>query len=99
MTDSFILADAPSGAGSMSTATSQFFTVEPNTAPVPAEERAKQLIDPGFGKVFTDHMAIAQYDEGIGWHDARITARRAIDMNPASSVLHYAQEIFEGLKA
>src|SRR5205085_11893490 len=46
MTDSFILADAPSGAGSMSTAKSHVFTFEPNAAPVPAEERAKQLIDP-----------------------------------------------------
>ena len=98
MTDSFLLADAPSGTGSMSTADS-LFTLEPNQAPVAPEERAKLLVDPGFGKVFTDHMAIAQYDEGIGWHDAKITARRAIDMSPASSVLHYAQEIFEGLKA
>jgi branched-chain amino acid aminotransferase len=99
MTDSFLLAGAPSGTGSMPTADSQRFTFEPNPAPVAPEERAKQLIDPGFGKVFTDHMAIAQYDEGIGWHDAKITARRPIDMSPASSVLHYAQEIFEGLKA
>ena len=99
MTDSFLLAGAPSGTGSMPTADSQLFTFEPNSAPVAPEERAKQLIDPGFGKVFTDHMAIAQYDEGIGWHDAKITARRAIEMSPASSVLHYAQEIFEGLKA
>ncbi len=98
MTDSFLLADAPSGTGSMSTADS-LFTLEPNHAPVAPEERAKLLVDPGFGKVFTDHMAIAQYDEGIGWHDAKITARRTIDMSPASSVLHYAQEIFEGLKA
>jgi len=75
------------------------FALEPNPSPVPAGERAKQLIDPGFGRVFTDHMAIAQYDEGVGWHDAKITARRALTMDPAASVLHYAQEIFEGLKA
>ena len=75
------------------------FVLEPHPEPVPPEERAKRLIDPGFGRVFTDHMAIAQYDEGIGWHDARITARQALTMDPASSVLHYAQEIFEGLKA
>jgi branched-chain amino acid aminotransferase len=75
------------------------FVLDPNPNPVSAEERARQLIDPGFGRVFTDHMAIAQYDEGIGWHDARITARHALTMDPASSVLHYAQEIFEGLKA
>lgn len=75
------------------------FRVEPNPNPVSVEERAKQLIDPGFGRVFTDHMAIAQYDEGVGWHDARITTRQALTMDPAASVLHYAQEIFEGLKA
>ncbi len=75
------------------------FLFEPNPDPVAPEERAKQLIDPGFGKVFTDHMAIAQYDEGIGWHDLRITARHTLVMDPAASVLHYAQEIFEGLKA
>ena len=75
------------------------FVFEPNPDPVPAEERAKQLVDPGFGRVFTDHMAIAQYDEGVGWHDAKITARKPLTMDPAASVLHYAQEIFEGLKA
>jgi branched-chain amino acid aminotransferase len=75
------------------------FLLDPNPNPAPPEERAKQLIDPGFGKVFTDHMAIAHYDEGIGWHDAKITARHSIAMDPAASVLHYAQEIFEGLKA
>ena len=83
----------------MSSAESQLFAFEPNTAPVAPEERAALLTDPGFGKVFTDHMAIAEYDEEKGWRDARITARRTIEMSPASSVLHYAQEIFEGLKA
>ncbi len=57
------------------------------------------LIDPGFGRVFTDHMAIIEYDEEDGWHDARITARQPFTMDPASPVLHYAQEIFEGMKA
>jgi branched-chain amino acid aminotransferase len=75
------------------------FVFEPNPAPVPPEERAKQLIDPGFGRVFTDHMAIARYDAEQGWHDARVTTRQALTMDPAASVLHYAQEIFEGLKA
>jgi len=75
------------------------FVLEPNPSPVSVEERAKLLIDPGFGRVFTDHMAIARYDAGQGWHDAKITARQALTMDPASSVLHYAQEIFEGMKA
>jgi branched-chain amino acid aminotransferase len=73
--------------------------IEPASEPVPAEERARLLIDPGFGRVFTDHMAIIEYDEKDGWHDARITARQPFTMDPASPVLHYAQEIFEGMKA
>ena len=73
--------------------------IEPVLDPVPAEERARLLIDPGFGRVFTDHMAIIEYDERDGWHDARITARQPFTMDPASPVLHYAQEIFEGMKA
>src|SRR3954471_7288600 len=73
--------------------------IEPSSKPVSAEERAKLLIDPGLGRVFTDHMAIIEYDEEDGWHDARITARQPFTMDPASPVLHYAQEIFEGMKA
>jgi branched-chain amino acid aminotransferase len=73
--------------------------VEPAARPVPAEERAKLLADPGFGRVFTDHMAIIEYNDREGWHDARITARHPFTMDPASPVLHYAQEIFEGMKA
>ena len=72
---------------------------EPAAKPVSAEERAKLLADPGFGRVFTDHMALIEYDEQKGWHGARITARHPFKMDPASPVLHYAQEIFEGMKA
>src|SRR5690349_11011431 len=75
------------------------FAFEPNAAPVPANDRAERLVNPGFGRVFTDHMAVIRYSDDKGWHDARITARAPIQMDPASSVLHYAQEIFEGLKA
>jgi branched-chain amino acid aminotransferase len=73
--------------------------IQPASAPVPADERARLLIDPGFGRVFTDHMAIIEYDEQHGWHGARVTARQPFTMDPASPVLHYAQEIFEGMKA
>jgi branched-chain amino acid aminotransferase len=72
---------------------------EPSSKPVPVEERALLLADPGFGRVFTDHMAMIEYDEEKGWHGARITARHPFTMDPASPVLHYAQEIFEGMKA
>lgn len=53
----------------------------------------------GFGNYFTDHMFIMNYDEGKGWHDARIVPYAPFEIDPASMVLHYAQEIFEGLKA
>ena len=70
--------------------------VEPAAKPFPAEERAKLLADPGFGRVFTDHMAIIEYDEKEGWHDARITARHPFTMDPPSPVLHSAHEFLEG---
>ncbi len=79
--------------------TNASFIVERNTQPVAVAERAKLLADPGFGRVFTDHMAIIRFKEGKGWHDARITARKPLLLDPASAVLHYAQEIVEGLKA
>ncbi|GGB20903.1 branched-chain-amino-acid aminotransferase [Sphingomonas metalli] len=75
------------------------FRHEAHQAPVAAAERAKRLIDPGFGRVFTDHMAVIRFSDEKGWHDAHITARAPLPVDPASSVLHYAQEIFEGLKA
>jgi branched-chain amino acid aminotransferase len=74
-------------------------TVEPSPQPVSPEERARLIEDPGFGRVFTDHMAMVRYSEGRGWHDARIAPRRPLEMQTTSSVLHYAQEIFEGMKA
>ena len=52
-----------------------------------------------FGQNFTDHMFIVDYDEGQGWHDPRIIPYGPLQMDPAAKVLHYAQEIFEGLKA
>lgn len=53
----------------------------------------------GFGKYFTDHMFMMDYEEGKGWHNAQILPYGPIMMDPASMVLHYAQETFEGLKA
>ncbi len=60
---------------------------------MPAEDKL------GFGKVFTDHMFIMDYDSTIGWYDARIVPFGRISLHPASTVLHYGAEIFEGLKA
>lgn len=75
------------------------FIVEKSSTPVAAADREKLLEDPGFGNLFTDHMVMIRYTEGKGWHDACVQKREPIAMDPASSVLHYAQEIFEGMKA
>jgi branched-chain amino acid aminotransferase len=75
------------------------FEIRPNPQPVSAADRAALLANPGFGRVFTDHMVTIRYADGKGWYDARVEARAPIPMDPATAVLHYAQEIFEGLKA
>ena len=53
----------------------------------------------GFGKYFTDHMFMMEYDGENGWHNARIVPFDYIPIHPASTVLHYGAEIFEGMKA
>ena len=53
----------------------------------------------GFGKIFTDHMFLMDYTAGEGWHDARIVPYAPLPLDPATVVFHYAQEIFEGMKA
>ena len=75
------------------------FTRLPHPAPVPGASRDQAIADPGFGKVFTDHMVSIDWREGDGWHNARLGPREPISLDPAAAVLHYAQEIFEGLKA
>lgn len=75
------------------------FQIHPNASPVSDAERAARIAAPGFGKVFTDHMVTIRYVEGQGWHDAKVHARAPLVLDPATAVLHYAQEIFEGLKA
>jgi branched-chain amino acid aminotransferase len=75
------------------------FARKPHPSPVAEDERRAMLLDPGFGRIFTDHMAVIRWSEAQGWHDAEITARTPLTFDPATAVLHYAQEIFEGLKA
>ena len=53
----------------------------------------------GFGQHMTDYMFVMKYDEQIGWHDAVIKPYGNFSLDPAAMVLHYGQEIFEGLKA
>lgn len=74
------------------------FTQLQHHNPVSDKERAERTADPGFGKTFTDHMVTIRYSEAKGWHDATIGPRGPLTLDPASAVLHYAQEIFEGLK-
>ncbi|OUE21501.1 Branched-chain-amino-acid aminotransferase [Clavibacter michiganensis] len=62
-------------------------------------EREAILADPGFGKHFTDHMVQIDWTLDAGWHDARVVPYGPLQLDPAASVLHYGQEIFEGMKA
>ena len=71
----------------------------PHPAPTPVAARTEILGNPGFGTNFSDHMVSIDWTEGAGWHDATVGPRQPIALDPAAAVLHYAQEIFEGLKA
>ncbi len=62
----------------------------------PKEKQTKNL---GFGKVFTDHMFVMDYERGKGWSNARIVPFENLSLHPAATVFHYGAEIFEGLKA
>src|ERR1700739_4575472 len=75
------------------------FTVLRASYPWTDAERQASLAEPGFGKYFTDHMVSIDYAEGRGWHNPRVIPYGPIHLDPASLVLHYAQEVFEGLKA
>lgn len=66
---------------------------------VSAEDRAKILQNPGFGNFFTDHTAVIDWSADSGWHNARVEPYGPISLDPAASVFHYGQEVFEGLKA
>jgi branched-chain amino acid aminotransferase len=75
----------------MSTAISVRRTTKPR--PRPKDDEL------AFGKIFTDHMFLAEWDEGKGWHDARVVPYGPIPLDPAACCLHYGQEAFEGMKA
>jgi len=74
-------------------------TTHVSTNPVSDARRAEILADPGFGNHFTDHMYRVEWTPEQGWHDARIEPYGPLSLDPATAVLHYAQEIFEGMKA
>lgn len=73
--------------------------LKPSAHPLPEAEREAILARPGFGRHFTDHMVTVKWTEGRGWHDGQLVPYGPLSLDPATNVLHYAQEIFEGLKA
>ncbi|MFG3253452.1 branched-chain amino acid aminotransferase [Streptomyces sp. NPDC048172] len=75
------------------------FDLKPSAQPLPGAERDAVLANPGFGRYFTDHMVTIKWTEGRGWHDAQLQPYAPLQIDPANMTLHYAQSIFEGLKA
>jgi branched-chain amino acid aminotransferase len=75
------------------------FSVLRNPSPRTAEERDAILAAPGFGKYFTDHMVRIDWSDGDGWSAGQVLPYGPLSLDPATSALHYGQEIFEGLKA
>ncbi len=75
------------------------FTRTAHPSPVPESRRAEIVADPGFGRYFTDHMVTIPWSAAQGWHDPKVVPYGPLLLDPASMVLHYGQEIFEGLKA
>ncbi|MBN9325731.1 MAG: branched-chain amino acid aminotransferase [Cellulomonas sp.] len=83
----------------MSSTTPDLFEIRPSAHPVTDADREAALASPRFGTVFTDHMARISWSTADGWHDRRVEPYGPLQLDPATAVLHYAQEIFEGLKA
>ncbi|MDN5687072.1 MAG: branched-chain amino acid aminotransferase [Brachybacterium sp.] len=75
------------------------FTQTDRTRRIGEDERARILADPGFGQYYTDFMAHASWREGSGWDGGEVVPFGPLSLSPAAAVLHYGQEIFEGLKA
>ena len=75
------------------------FPVTRNPQPAGEAEFASIMASPGFGEHFTDHMAVATWTTESGWGESRIQPYGPFLMDPATAVLHYAQEVFEGMKA
>src|SRR5699024_9983350 len=79
--------------------TSLTYSVNPSPNPTSEERLAEILANPGFGQHFTDHMVAIDWNEEKGWHDAQVRTYVALPMDPSTTVLHYGQSIFEGIKA
>jgi branched-chain amino acid aminotransferase len=75
------------------------FAVTKNLAAKSPADREALLVDPAFGTTFTDHMVDICWSVGGGWHRPRVQPYGPLSLDPAAAVLHYGQEIFEGIKA
>src|SRR5882724_13507426 len=75
------------------------FELKPSSSPLAPAEREKLLKDLGFGRLFTEHMVTIRYQDPAGWGPGLLTPYAPIALDPAASVLHYGQAIFEGFKA
>jgi branched-chain amino acid aminotransferase len=75
------------------------FTVARSAHPATDEQRTAIMTNPPFGLYHTDHMVSIDYTDGEGWHDARVLPYGPLELDPSAIMLHYAQGIFEGLKA
>jgi branched-chain amino acid aminotransferase len=75
------------------------FEIRTNRRPMPARRRDEILAEPGFGQTFTDHMITLRWSARDGWHDGRLEPYGPFTLDPATSVFHYGQEFFEGMKA
>jgi branched-chain amino acid aminotransferase len=75
------------------------FEARPHPGRRTRSERESILDDPGFGLNFTDHMAVATWTATDGWHDSALVPYGPFALDPATAVLHYSQQVFEGLKA
>jgi branched-chain amino acid aminotransferase len=82
-----------------STRSADIFARHLTTTPCTAAERTRLMQAPAFGTVFTDHMVQIDWTVDTGWTGHRVVARAPVLLDPAAAVLHYGQEIFEGLKA
>src|ERR1700712_5423444 len=75
------------------------FSVQKSTRPRSDEERTEILAAPGFGKYFTDHMFRIDWTVDGGWGQGQVLPYGPLSLDPATMVLHYGQETFEGIKA
>lgn len=73
--------------------------LKPTATPLSDDERVARMANPGFGRIFTEHMVTIRWSAGRGWYDAQLVPYASLEIDPANMTLHYAQSIFEGLKA